>query len=355
MNNNQPNPRYKVYIGSHTDTNSCKGITLFDVNTKKNTLIKQAEFKVSNASYLTTSWDRRFLYAITDEGVTAMQILDNGNLRKLNTGSIKGMRGCYLSVTKDNRYLFASGYHDGKITVLRLHEDGSVGEVTENIFHRGPGSVAERIFRPHVRCTRLTPDEKFLCAVDSGLDQVKIYHFNQKNGRLSPCDTLRCQMQTSPRHLIFSRDGRYMYLIKEQGNNITTFSYDGSGKIPIFEKLQTVSTLGKQFNEYNAAIALKFSPDEKLLVCTNAGDHSLGVFARDEETGLLSPLNVLPISGRYPTDVQFFPDGRHLFCCNYDSCSMTFFHLNEKTGNIVMYQQPIPVEQPRCALLVQLP
>ena len=42
------------------------------------------------------------------------------------------MRGCYLSTDYEDKFLFCAGYHDGKITVLRLDpETGKVGEITE--------------------------------------------------------------------------------------------------------------------------------------------------------------------------------------------------------------------------------
>lgn len=75
-----------------------------------------------------------------------------------------------------------------------------------------------------------------------------------------------------------------MYMIKELSNHIAVFHYDGSGKLPVFEKIQTISTLGKKFTEYSAAVALRFAREENYLLCTNAGDHSLGVFRRNPET-----------------------------------------------------------------------
>ena len=42
----------------------------------------------------------------------------------------------------------------------------------DGVFHKGIGSVAERSFRPHVSCVIPTPDNKYLCAVDNGIDQV---------------------------------------------------------------------------------------------------------------------------------------------------------------------------------------
>ena len=38
----------------------------------------------------------------------------------INHASINGMRGCYLSTDYEDKYLLVAGYHDGKLTVLRL-------------------------------------------------------------------------------------------------------------------------------------------------------------------------------------------------------------------------------------------
>ena len=61
----------------------------------------------------------------------------------MNSMSIYGMRGCYLSTDKADNYLFVGGWHDGKVTVMRLNADGTIGEMTDEIFHKGIGSVAE--------------------------------------------------------------------------------------------------------------------------------------------------------------------------------------------------------------------
>ena len=53
--------------------------------------------------------------------------------------------------------------------------------------------MAERNFRPHVSCVRPTPDNKYLCAVDNGIDQMKIYRVNARTNRLELVDILRCQ------------------------------------------------------------------------------------------------------------------------------------------------------------------
>ena len=79
------------------------------------------------------------------------------------------------------------------------------------------GSVAERNFRPHITCTRRTPDHKYVLTADSGMDQVQIYRFNEKEERLIQVDAIRCELESAPRHFRFSADGKFIYLMYEIG------------------------------------------------------------------------------------------------------------------------------------------
>ena len=116
----------------------------------------------------------------------------NGDLSRINSVNIDGMRGCFLSTDVDGKYLYVAGYHDGKVTVVHTHKDGRLGSLMDGVFHTGLGSVAERNFRPHVNCVRPTPDNKYLCAVDNGIDQVKIYRVNKLRNKLELVAILRC-------------------------------------------------------------------------------------------------------------------------------------------------------------------
>ena len=149
--------KYMAYVGSYPYTGKAKGITVYDVDVEKGVFKERCEVEVDNSSYVIASHNKKNLYSIADEGVVAFRILENGSLSRLNSRNIKGMRGCHLSTDSEDKYIFVSGYHDGKATVLRLEEDGSIGPIVDGVFHKGYGSVAERNFRPHVSCTRMTP------------------------------------------------------------------------------------------------------------------------------------------------------------------------------------------------------
>ena len=349
--------KYVAYVGSYSYTGKAKGITIYDVNPDKGCFIKKGEVDVDNSSYVIKSRNQKVLYSIADEGIVSFNILPDGGLERLNSVKINGMRGCHLSTDVDDKYIFVSGYHDGKITVLRLHEDGSVGDIVDEVYHKGLGSIAERNFRPHVSCTRTTPDGHFVMAADLGIDQVKIYHFDDKDETLNLVDMISCKINSAPRFFEFSKDGKYLYLMYEMKNVIDVFSYEAKPgcRVPSIEKIQTVPTTGSsKSSELTAATALLFSADDKFIFVSNAGDESVCLYERDADTGLLKEKMCLPISGEYPKDIAVFADNKHIASINHESGTITFFKIDYKTGLIVMCANSVKVNQPNCCVIVEV-
>ena len=157
--------KYVAYVSTYTMGDN-HGIKIYDVDMKNGRLKEKDEVEITNSSYITISHNEKYLYSITDFGVEAYVIEQDGELTCINHAPINGMRGCYLSTDYEDRFLFVAGYHDGKITVLRLREDGGVGEITEEIYHKGMGSIAERNFRPHVNCVKMTRDNHYLMVAE---------------------------------------------------------------------------------------------------------------------------------------------------------------------------------------------
>ena len=142
------NKKYVAYVGTYTYGTS-KGIQVYDVDVENGKLIERSEVNVSNASHTAVSKNGKYLYSIEDEGVAVFKRDENGDLVRINSVGIDGMRGCFLATDVDGRYLYVAGYHDGKVTVVHTHKDGSLGRIMDGVFHKGLGSVAERNFRPH--------------------------------------------------------------------------------------------------------------------------------------------------------------------------------------------------------------
>jgi 6-phosphogluconolactonase len=75
---------YVAYVGSYTN-NKKKGIQFYDVDVDECVFTYKGEVDVHNPSYLIASHDKKFLYSIVDEGVSAFRIEEDGNLSFINT------------------------------------------------------------------------------------------------------------------------------------------------------------------------------------------------------------------------------------------------------------------------------
>lgn len=346
--------KYVAYVGSYTHETS-NGIHIFDMDVAKGRITERKEVKINNPSFITLSNDKKHLYSIADEGVAAYLILPDGNLEFMNLKSINGMRGCHLSVTSDDSFLFVSGYHDGKITVMHLNPDGSIDRIADQIFHQGMGSIAERNFRPHVSCSVLTPDEDLLCVCDKGIDQIKLYNFNKTSGRLKLFDIIRSQQESAPSQMLFSPNGHFAYVVCELKNYINVYSYNRNDPDKNrFEFIQNIFTLRSDHRDNSAPANIIFSQDGKYLLCSNAGDNTVTMYNADPKSGKLTLLSSLPLSGDYPKYLQFFPDGKHILSMNNNANTITNFTIHFDKGLIVMNGRETKISKPNNMVIKKL-
>lgn len=345
--------KYVAYVSTYTMKGN-RGIMIYDVDMKEGRMVEKGSVEITNSSYLTRSHDGQYLYSITDLGVQGYRILPDGMLEKTNMASINGMRGCYLSTSYDAKFLFVAGYHDGKITVLRLLGEGLIGEITDEIYVQGFGNVADRSFRPHANCAKVSRDNRFLFVADVGTDHVNVYELNQTTGKLRPIDIIRSEMNSGPRHIVFSRKGNYLYIVHEIKNTVDVYSFRLVNDMPEFERIQSIPTINDYHAEGAISSALKLSKDGKYLVSSNAGDNSVIVYEIDQNSGMLSKKLCLPISGDYPKDASLFPDNQHLVSLNHASGTMTFFNVNMEKGLLAMNTKELKIEKPNCIIFHEL-
>lgn len=347
--------KYVAYVGTYTHENSV-GIHIYDVNVEEGSLKERKVVPINNPSDVVVSKNRKFLYSIADEGVEAFKILPDGDLEPINKQWIGGMRGCYVEVDDENRYLFVGGHHDGRVTMMRLEEDGSIGGIADGIFHKGMGrSVAQRNFIPAVDCVKLTPDQKFLCAVDNGLDQVKIYRVNYEKGKLKLIDIIRGQIDAAPRMIRFSRDGKYAYILYEASNIVEVYRYSiGEKDTPAFEKIQEISTVTDDEELLCAASGMEISKSGKYLMCSNAGVNTVVCYEIDEQTGMLTRKFDTKVNSDYPKMLAFFPDERHYLTLNNNSNDIFSYRINYEEGYSLQCGTGVAVDKPNCIYILQL-
>lgn len=346
--------KYVAYVGTYTHENSV-GIHIYDVNVEEGTLKERKVVPINNPSDVVVSKNRRFLYSIADEGVESFKILPDGDLEPINKQWIGGMRGCYVEVDDENRYLFVGGHHDGRVSVMRLEADGSIGEIADGVFHQGMGrSVAQRGYIPAVDCVKLTPDQKFLCAVDNGLDQVKVYRVDYERGKIKLVDIIRGPLESAPRMIRFSRDGHYAYILYEASNVVEVYSYSVENDMPVFEKIQEVTTNTEKEDMLCAASGMEISKSGKYLMCSNAGVNTVVCYEIDADTGMLIEKFTTKVNSDYPKMLALYPDEKHYLTLNNNSNDIFSYEICYEKGYSLQHGEAIKVDKPNCIYILKL-
>lgn len=345
--------KYVAYVGTYTYEHSI-GIHIYDLDVLNGTMKERKVIEINNPSDLIVSANGKFLYSITDEGVKSFKVLPDGDLEPMNEQWIGGMRGCYIDVDRENRYLYVAGYHDGRVSMMNINEDGSVGEIADGIFHKGVGrSAADRSSRPHVNCVKITPDQKYLCAVDGALDHVKVYRINYTTGKLKLVDIIRCDLDSAPKMIRFSKDGKNAYILNELKNTVDVYNYYIDEKGPEFDRIQTISTEAK-VDDRCSSQNMEFSWDGKYLFCCSAGTDEVTIFERGEETGMLTLNCITPISGDFPKALAVFPDDKHFMTLNHETNEINTYATFYDKKFALMEGKPIKIDKPNCVFIHKL-
>ena len=346
--------KYIAYVGTYTLTNS-EGIYIYDVDPETGELKKKSVAKVSNPSAMTVSADKRFLYSIEDEGVCSFRIKEDGDLERINSALTQGMRGDTLTVDSKNSYLFVGGYHDGKITVMKLNEDGSIGKIAFSIYHTSLRSGFGERHNDHAKVTKLvlTPDEKFLCAVDLGINQVKIYSIDYDTGRLSLYDLIRPALESGARVMKFSADGKFAYILTSFSNHMEVYKYDYNNGKPVFEEIQDSEVLKKDYSGASACNFV-FSEDGKHIAVSVDAFNGVAFLDRDPETGKVVPAFQSLTSGDFPKSLALLPGDRFVSVLNHDTDEIRTFGIDYKKGYILLKAAPVKISKPNCIRIIKL-
>jgi 6-phosphogluconolactonase len=358
-----PKNKYLLFVGTYTDKES-KGIYAyrFDAASDELTPLGVAA-ETTNPSFLAIDPSRRFLYAVNEvqnykgasSGAVSAFAINRGTddrqtgiLSLLNQVPSRGADPCYIAFDKSGKYALVANYTGGSVAVFPVQADGHIGGPSAFIQHRGSSVNKERQGGPHAHWIETTPDNRFAIAVDLGLDELLVYHFDASKGSLTPNDPPYASVDpgAGPRHLAFHPNGKFAYVVNELQSTITAFSYDpGRG---VLEKLKTVSTLPKGFSGSNDTAEIRVHPNGKFLFASNRGHDSIAVFSIDSRTGALTLVDHSPTQGKTPRNFEIDPSGKLLFVANQGSDNIVVFRIDSDNGRLTPTGQTLNVPSPVC-------
>ncbi len=197
----------------------------------------------------------------------------------------------------------------GNVYIVNYLSGNIVKNGDEKLTRIGKSINPVRQTEPHTHFVDKTSDGYF-AVCDLGTDTLAFYDKD-----LSLISEERVPSGYGIRHIVFSKDGKYVYAVNELVPSISVFNYDnGAAKL-----LNTVKIECK--NQKASGAAIRLSKDGKFLYVSLREENVLCVFSIDKENVLL--VQTIDCCGDGPRDFDIYEN--HLIICN------------EKSGNIVVY------------------
>ena len=354
---------YLAYVGTYSDRGG-KGIYAYRFDAKTGKLVDLGlAVATPDPSFLAISKDGKFLYAVNETStyqgqptgsVSSFAIhKDSGKLTPLNTVSSRGPGPAHLVIDRSGKSVLVANYDGGNVAVFPILENGGLGEASAFVQHRGSSVNPDRQKGPHAHDIAMSPDNRFALVADLGLDQIIVYPFDPAKGTLGTPHIVKVHPGAGPRHLAFSPNGKFVYLINEIQSSIDAFSYSAAnGEL---RELQTVSTLPKEFKGANDTAEIEVHPSGRFLYGSNRGQDSVVLFTIDPAKGTLTNAGFTLTRGKTPRNFAIDPTGHWLFAENHESDNFVIFKIDEKTGQLTPQGDALHVPAPVCIKFVAIP
>ncbi|MEO7143646.1 MAG: lactonase family protein [Bryobacteraceae bacterium] len=352
---------YNMYVGTYTGPHS-KGIYVFRYDTRS------AEFtplglagEMVRPSFLAVSSNDKFLYAVSELGnsgrthgyVYSFSIDSaSGKLTFVNKQDSRGGGACHLVVDQTGKFLLLANYGSGSAAVFALSPDGGIGESTAFEQFSGTGPDRKRQRGPHAHSVVLSHDNRFLFVPDLGTDRIHIFRFDAATGRLTPNQPPFATVDpgAGPRHLTFTPNGRFAYVVDEMGSSVTAFRYDATAGA--LNKLQAISTLPAGNTHENDSAEIETDSGGRFVYASNRRNDSIAVFSIAKASGKLTRIQVEPTRGRTPRNFTIDPTGKYLLAANQDSNNIVVFRIDRKTGKLSATGKVLEAPSPVCLTFV---
>ena len=343
-----------LLVGTYT-TSGSKGIYVFNFDTATGKAIELSHTDSSNnPEYLTITKDKQFVYAVNEikDGMVAAYSFKNNKLNLLQLKSVKSADPCYITLSPDEHNIFVANYTGGSITQFHRFADGLISNAQQFIQHTGKSINPSRQEKAHVHGAFFSPNGDYLLTPDLGMDQVNIYPYSANNSvplNVENAKTINSKPGAGPRHIAFSKNGRYLYVIEELSGSISVYQFD-KGKTTF---IQTVYTHSDNFKGTPGSADIHVSPDGKFVYASNRGEENNIAIFPILTNGKLDQkkMKLFSTLGKKPRNFTISGDGNWLLVANQDTDNIIIYKINKDTGDLINTGNSIQVPMPVCLVM----
>lgn len=349
------NKHLNLVVGTYTKSCESGGIYTYDFDLSNGVaILKSNTEKINNPGFLTISSDNNFIYSVNqfqnESSISAFKFNSkSGKLDFMNSQNSQGVNPCYI--TNDDKNVIVANYTSGSLAVFSKNSDGSLG-VAKQVFQQFGKSVnPKRQESPHVHMVQFSPDHKYVFATDLGKDKIYIYNYcaTSKKNILSIKDSVSVKVGSGPRHLTFSKSGKFVYLLQELDGTLTVYKNNNG----YLAKFQETSVIDSQFSGESSAADIHISPDGRFLYASNRGTaNDISCFEIQKEGSLLFKSRT-STQGKGPRNFTIDPTGNYLLVGHQYTNNIVIFEINKETGSLTDTGKRIDICSPVCLVFTE--
>ena len=244
----------------------------------------------------------------------------SGRLSQIGTASLDEGPP-YIATDNTDRYLLATYYGSGQVSVHRIGDDGTLSDEPLQ-WHKTDG---------HAHSIQTDRSNRFAFVPHTlPANALFQFRFDESTGALTPNDPPKIQPDTpeGPRHFVFHPEKDFLYSVNEDGSTVSAHHFDPEkGTLSSF---QVISTQPEGFDGDNTTAEIAITPDGKHLYASNRGHDSLALFDVGESGDLTA-------KGHFATEAtpRFFdldPAGRFLYSAGQSSGRLASYRVDAATG-----------------------
>jgi 6-phosphogluconolactonase len=298
------------------------------------------------------------LYAVANfpggPGAIGYRIGAKGELTPINSAPTGDGGAAHIAVHPTGKFLLTAQYGGGSVALFPLDAEGKLGTAQVTKHEGGSGVVKPVQTKPHAHWVGFSPDQRFALVPDLGLDQIVIYRVDLEKPALVKHGAAASVPGGGPRHMRFSPDGKFIYLLNELSLSVTTFAWDAaSGTAKPLATVPALTDEMKAKEAFNSAAEILVHPSGRYVYSSNRGHDTVTVYRADPATAALQPIQVQPVRGAFPRNINLSPEGGWLLAAGADSNTVSVHKVNPTTGEL-QYQTKgvINVPAPICILFV---
>ena len=337
------------YVGCNTGAPDGQTMHVLECNTDSGAIsIVQTVKDYQGTTYFAFDKSAKKLYSYIGETVNGAK---RGSLVRFSVdndriGAIERLAElpcetpCHIALSPDGSMIGFAAYTSATAGTLPVSGGTLKTVVHPNV---GMGPNRKRQQKAYAHCAFFTPDGKRMGVVDLGTDCINFY----EPSTMAPISemTINADPGDGPRHVIWAKDGKFLFVVNELSSTVMSFSFNGSK----FTRLGKWSMLPEGADrDSTKAAAIKLTDDGAILMASNRGHDSIAFFKVDKEKGTLSLRNIAKLTGSFPRDFELMPGEKFMVVGHKMSNEIQSYRFDRDSCTLEPVGKPIPCWRPLC-------